>query len=115
MPGEVYRFRADFGLTDNDLRKPAEPAKHPQLRSLTLYNCAHITEAGLCQLQAFKHLWELDLARTNATDKVLASLHGLTALRTLTLEGCRVSREALDRLRRALPNCEVKPQLGART
>ena len=70
MPGEVYRFRADFGLTDNDLRKLSELAKHPQFRSLTLYSCRHVTEAGLCQLQAFRHLWELDLASTNTTDKV---------------------------------------------
>jgi hypothetical protein len=106
-PGEVYKFSADWGLTDDGLRAFGPLAGQATLLSLSLFKCKYLTESGLCSVQAFRHLWELDLAETNTTDKVLKSLHLLTSLRRLAVTKCPVSAEAVDMLRQALPHCEV--------
>ncbi|MGD0770121.1 MAG: hypothetical protein ABSB42_18205 [Tepidisphaeraceae bacterium] len=106
-PGEVYRFRADFGLQDADLGTLMELATQPQFHSLVLYKCKHIAESALCSLLAFRHLKVLDLADTNTTDKVLESLRRMTSLKMLNVKGCSVSSATVEQLRKALPNCKI--------
>ena len=106
-PGEVYKFSADWGLTDDGLGTLAHLAEHATLLSVSLFKCKYLTESGLCSLQAFRHLWDLDLAETNTTDKVLESLRLLTSLRRLAVTKCRVSPAAVEQVRQALPHCEV--------
>lgn len=105
--GEIYRFRADFGLQDNDLGTLVDLAKQPQVASLVLYKCKHITESALSSLVAFRYLRVLDLADTNTTDKVLESLGQMTSLKMLNLKGCGVSTAAVEQFRETLPNCKV--------
>jgi hypothetical protein len=105
--GEVYKFSADWGLSDEGLRALAHLADRATVLSLSLFRCKYVTESGLCSLRVFRHLWELDLAETNTTDKVLESLRQLTSLRRLNLTKSPVSTAAVEQLRQALPNCEV--------
>jgi hypothetical protein len=107
LPSEIYRFRADFGLTDDDFRRLSDLSKYPQFRSLTLFNCRHITKTGLCHLQTFRHLWDIDLSSTNTTDEVVSSLRSLTSLKSLKVQNCRVTQAAIKELQQALPNCRV--------
>jgi hypothetical protein len=106
-PGEVYQFRADFGLTDKELGAVIGLAKYVQFRSLTLWQCRYLTEPALCSLGVFRYLWDLDLGKTNTTDKVLESLRQLTSLKTLMVKGSGVSSAAVEEFRKALPNCKV--------
>jgi hypothetical protein len=106
-PGELYKFSADWGLSDTGLASLAHLAEYASFLSLSLFKCKYLTAAGLCSLQAFRHLWELDLAETNTNDKVLESLRHLTSLRRLNVTRCRVSPTAVEQVRQALPNCEV--------
>jgi hypothetical protein len=105
--GEIYRFRADFGLQDSDLAALIDLANQPQLNSLVLYNCKHISESALSSLATYRYLRVLDLAGTNATDKVLESLWQMTGLKLLKVEGCQVSPEAVEQTRKRLPNCRI--------
>jgi hypothetical protein len=105
--GEVYKFSADWGLSDAGLSALGHLAEYASFLSLSLFKCKYVTEVGLCSLEAFRHLWELDLAETNTTDKVLESLRHLTSLRRLNVTKTRVSPLAVEQMRQALPNCEV--------
>jgi hypothetical protein len=105
--GEVYKFSADWGLSDAGLASLVHLAEYASFLSLSLFKCKYLTEVGLCSLEAFRHLWELDLAETNTTDKVLESLRHLTSLRRLNVTKTRVSPSAVEQMRQALPNCEV--------
>jgi hypothetical protein len=108
-PGEVYRFDSDGGLTDTGVNGLLMLAAHPQVRELHLYNCIHVTEAGLCQIgRGFRDFWLLDLRGTRTTDQVLDALHPMTSLQELDLRGINVSPEAVARLRASLPNCRVR-------
>ena len=106
-PGELYRFWADWGISDSGLVTLANLADYASFLSLSLFKCKYLSEGGLCSLGVFRHLWELDLAETNATDKVLESLRHLTSLRRLDLTKCRVSPTAVEQLRQALTNCDI--------
>jgi len=50
---------------------------------------------------------EVSLSGTDATDKDLAQLTGLAALKTLGLWGTQVTDAGVAELRKALPNCVI--------
>jgi serine/threonine-protein kinase len=79
------------------------------LQSLNLSRCELVTDEVLECLQGLAGLRSLSLNRCwRLTDAGLAHLHQLTALRVLSLAGCRqLTGAGLDRLRRALPRCEI--------
>jgi hypothetical protein len=76
---------------------------------------AGLTDADLAglkpHLETLSQLRELDLCRTDVTDKGLSELRGLTQLKTLTLGSQlfpgRLSANGLNEVRKALPNTEV--------
>jgi hypothetical protein len=105
--GEVYKFSADWGLSDAGLNTVAHLSEYASFLSMSLFKCKYVTESGLCTLRAFRHLWDLDLAETHTTDKVLEALRHLTSLRHLNLTKCPVSPRAVEQIREALPQCNV--------
>ena len=50
----------------------------------------------------------LNLNLTKITDAGLAHLKNLKNLKSLSLEQTKVTREAAEQLRKAMPNCKVK-------
>src|SRR5215813_9600964 len=76
---------------------------------LMLSRCELLTNDGLERLRGFSHLEILSLnGCRRVTDAGLAHLHALTALQSLYLVGCsRVTNVGLERLRTALPACEI--------
>jgi len=105
--GEVYRFTADPGFTDDDLRKLSTLAHEQRLRYLGFHNCRNLSVTGLAALAKFVHLWDIDLSNTNANDSLLESLTALKALKQVDLRDCNVTRDGLSKFQAALPNCKV--------
>jgi len=90
-------------ITDQGL---AHLAGMKKLRVLDLYRC-RITDAGCAALGALTSLEKLELSYTLVTDAGLDPLHGLKKLKSLHLNGTQVSPDAIARLKRAIPACEV--------
>jgi hypothetical protein len=67
-----------------------------------------ITDAGLIHLKSLTQLRELDLTGTRVTDAGLIHLEGLVNLARLYLYGTNVTDAGIQRLRRALPHCDVQ-------
>ncbi|MBN2380831.1 hypothetical protein JXM67_13615 [candidate division WOR-3 bacterium] len=67
-----------------------------------------ITDKGLKHLQKLTELTSLDLSSTDVTDTGLVYLEGLTNLRELRLNSTDVTEEGVNRLRNALPECEIR-------
>lgn len=67
-----------------------------------------ITDAGLAHLQGLTSLQVLDLENSQVTDAGLAHLHGLTGLKWLWLHNTQVTNMGLTKLRKALPNCNIR-------
>ncbi len=67
-----------------------------------------VTDAGLKHLAGLKALQTLDLSDTKVTDAGLKHLAGLKALKELGLEDTKVTDAGVSRLKRALPNCDIR-------
>jgi len=77
-----------------------------QLRDLVLVD-SHITDAGLVHLETLARLEVLHLRWMPITDAGLVHLKGLKGLRELSLHATRVTPEGVQRLRQALPECDI--------
>ena len=69
---------------------------------------ANVTDAGVPDLVALSELRELNLRGTRITDTGLLQLQSLTALRKLTISGTSVTAQGVEKLRQALPACQIK-------
>lgn len=69
-----------------------------------------VTDAGLVHLRDLTSLSELDLSRTCITDAGLVALKGLSSLSRLSLVSTDTTLEGRAMLRKALPNCTIKPE-----
>jgi Leucine-rich repeat (LRR) protein len=90
-------------VTDASL---AHLAKLPNLQVLVLAQTS-ITDAGMVHLAQLTNLEELHLAGTKVTDAGLNRLRSLKKLRTLDKGPTTAAR--LEEFRRAMPQCEIKP------
>ena len=54
-----------------------------------------------------KKLEFLHLGRTAVTDASLATLEQLTTLKTLHISRTKITEEGAEKLKKALPNCEI--------
>ena len=80
-----------------------------RLQVLDLSN-TQIEDEGLAHLKGLTGLQVLYLYNTRISDAGLAQLNGLTGLRELYLDShnVEISGEGVDKLRAALPGCEIK-------
>lgn len=101
----------DLGWT-KDVGDEALPLLRPlpRLRVLGLGG-TKITDAGLPTLASFPALKELRLMATGVTDQGLQALEACKGLETVKLgKKTKISPQAIERLRKALPSCAVTAQ-----
>ena len=90
---------SDVGLVHlQDLKK---------LRLLDLNTCALVTDEGLKPLEQL-HLTTLYLQRTQVTDKGIKSLSDMKELKILSLVDAKVTAAGLEKLHKALPDCNIE-------
>lgn len=90
-------------LTDSDMR---HLARFSQLQSLNVSK-TKITDAGLASLVRLRQLRDLRIACTEVTDAGLEHIKRLPELRSLYLKDTKVTDQGVQRLREALPDCEI--------
>jgi hypothetical protein len=90
-------------VTDDGL-KAVEGLKN--LRKLHLEN-THIGDAGLSHLKSLTTLEYLNLYGTQVTDSGLSELEGLKNLKSLYLWQTKVTPEGVEKLKKALPKCQI--------
>ncbi|HOM17260.1 MAG TPA: leucine-rich repeat domain-containing protein, partial [Thermoguttaceae bacterium] len=66
-----------------------------------------ITDAGLVYLAGMKNLQVLVLGKTRITDAGLVHLAGMKNLQELDLWRTQITDAGLEKLRKALPGCEI--------
>ena len=68
-----------------------------------------VTDTGLAALEGLSQLRSLQLEVAGVTDAGLEKLKGLNQLEELEFSGDnKITDEALQQLRRALPNCKIE-------
>ena len=101
-----------YYATDADL---ACVARLRQVRWLSLLRSIDLTDAGLAVLAPLTNLETLQISEAEQlTDSGIAHLEKLTSLKILRLDLGRaaVTPQAIERLRRALPNCRIEVGTG---
>ena len=73
------------------------------------FNNNHVTDACLEHLKGLTNLVFLDLHDTHVTDVGVEHLKGLTNLTNLNLDSTKTTAAGRGMLRKALPNCKIKP------
>jgi len=81
-------------------------ARHLHLQTLWLTKTG-VTDAGLADLQPLRQLRVLGLARTGITDAGLKHLAAIKSLREIWIYPTKVSENAVDDLKTALPGVRV--------
>jgi len=84
------------------------------LRKLHLEN-TKVGDAGLAHLKGLSNLEYLNLYGTPVTDAGLAQLEGLKNLKSLFLWQTKVTPEGVDKLKKALPQCEINTGWDAKS
>ncbi|MEX2120738.1 MAG: hypothetical protein WD847_14195 [Pirellulales bacterium] len=79
-----------------------------KLRWLQLSN-TKITDNGLMHLSAIRSLENLGLSNTDVTDAGLEYLRQLHGLKDLSLHGTNVTGKGVADLKKAIPNCTIRP------
>jgi hypothetical protein len=80
-----------------------------ELQCLDLHSARQVSDDGLVHLKGMAKLAELDLRdNPRITDAGLEPLRAMSSLRVLDLKGTAVTDQGVDRLRRALPNLDVR-------
>jgi Leucine-rich repeat (LRR) protein len=103
----LERFRADgIYLTDNLAAKLVEA--HPNLHTIRSQN-TKLTAKGAAAIAKAKNIKELDLSGNDAlSDDVIREFESMPNLEYLSLHSPSISIDAINRLRKALPNCKVR-------
>ena len=106
----LTKLGASGWITDASL---AHISKLERLEVLWLYEAAQITDKGLAHIAKLTKLRSLvigggrdDLMKV--TEKGLANLYGLKNLEFLFLNTAEVTQAGIDKLQKALPNCQIK-------
>ena len=77
------------------------------LKSLTLKG-TKISDTGLEHLKGLTRLKILNLDNTNVSDTGLEHLKGLSSLKWLYLDNTKVTDKGVNKLHKALSNCDIK-------
>ena len=85
-----------------------------QMSSLTILDLdrTSVTDRGVKQLATLENLQQLFLCDTSVTDASVEVLAGHSKLLSLWVENTKISQNGLDKLRRELPKCQLKPMPG---
>jgi Leucine-rich repeat (LRR) protein len=78
----------------------------PRLRDLELAG-DNITDHGIAAISGISTLDVLDLRETKISDQCVDELAKMQSLKRLDVNSTALSAQAIDRLKKALPNCEV--------
>jgi hypothetical protein len=109
---DVRRLVVNTGQVDDAVLSRIKSM--PDLRQLTLVNDGNssnpsrLTEEGFAEIGRLENLEWLDLIKLPISDAAAQYLHDLKRLETLYLTHCQISDLAVEELRKALPDCEVK-------
>ncbi len=106
----VYEGHVSFLRNNDDIKDTWLKTLMPNtaaVSKLTLGRCPQITRAGWNVLEELDGLEELTLMGTMMTEARVDSLCDMKQLKTLTLSNMRLPPGAVERIRRALPNCRV--------
>jgi serine/threonine protein kinase len=131
--GEAYFLQFDPRANDEDLTGLDALADLQQLHTISVEQGTDLTATSYSRLGRFRHLSVLNLDGSSVddsameffvglaaltslslcgcqrvTDEGLIHLYDLTNLKTLNLEGTKVTQKGVSRLRQALPKCEVE-------
>ncbi|MFO0911856.1 MAG: hypothetical protein U0795_02780 [Pirellulales bacterium] len=93
-------FRGDINAFERDLSQ----LKH--LRYLGLQG-TNATDQTVAAISSMKGLRRLRLGHNHVTDACIDDLSELTNLDNLGIQNTRISKEGLEKLRQALPHCEL--------
>ena len=93
-----------YALTDDGLKGVAAITA---LRELSIEQCGTITSAGIAPLTALKNLTKLDLTQTEVDDAVVAPLSQMKSLRALRIRRTKITDAGFEKLKAALPDCEI--------
>ena len=85
----------------------APVARLPKLRRLNLSRSLRIDDNAGQYLVAMKELEVLDLSETAVTDTLMQRLEGMRQLKTLLLDGTKVTPARVEAFRTAHPDCRV--------
>jgi len=80
-----------------------------KLQNLTLYR-TQVSDAGLVHLKGLTKLQRLNLFDSQISDAGLVHLKGLTKLQRLNLGDTRVTDAGVNKLKQALPKCNIFPK-----
>jgi hypothetical protein len=88
--------------------KGLEPlARLPKLGRLNLSECERIDDSAAEALLALKNVEILDLSGTAITDAVFERITAMSALKTVFVNSPNITPAAVERFRKARPNCRV--------
>jgi hypothetical protein len=93
----------DCKITDTGM---AELENLSELRWLKI-NYTNIGDKGLNSIKDLTNLHTLEISNTKITDRGLLVLSGLSKLNVIEMSGCDVSEEAVEALRKELPETEI--------
>ena len=79
----------------------------PKLRRLNLAQSARIDDTAAQYFLDMNRLEILDLSQTAVTDAFLDRLEGMKQLKTLMVDGTKVTPERVERFRKARPDCRI--------
>jgi hypothetical protein len=81
------------------------------LKMIELIDCA-LSADGLDQLTTLKELSSLDFMGCSIGDESVGKLSRLTTLKSLTIRSTKFTRNGIEALRAALPNCNIDSDLN---
>jgi hypothetical protein len=78
-----------------------------KVRSIDVSGRGFVDDNALQHLEGLTELEELNLSNTTITDSGLVHLDGIKSLKKLDLSGTKVTQAGIEKLKRALPECEI--------
>jgi hypothetical protein len=103
---DLFRLNLDrTNISDGGLKILS---KVDSLVYLNICKNPHITNAGIAYLVALKKLESLDVSETDITIDALPSLKKMKSLKYIKLNLCRISRDDVLMMKKALPQCHIE-------
>ena len=111
LAGQPHLVRLSLDRTAVTASGLGHLAGLPRLEMLSLHECRGVTDDIVEPLLALPGLKQVRLSGTRVTDAIYPGLSRLSGLEGIDLNGTAVSSKMVERLRRQLPNCQVRHQV----